>query len=501
MSAVTNGAYLRRRLISPTESLIRASADGDAQVLKALLAQGADVNGANQTGQTALMRAALMGRGDIVTLLLEAGADLRLKDNHGLTALEWARRRGFWAVTHLLESGPPAPARAVAENTQRDEEAHLDPHKPQEFGPAATAMLKAARAYRQAEAQHERTTSVVSQPINPATTLAPKTSPPVQSATPAATTPLSSPPAHSINSTPTVETMTSPASDPVTPQIESETLVPTEVVRGAPSIAVTPPAFMRALLWVLVTITLVGSVLITYLVTNYFSKPETTTAPSVLPAAAPEPPSIKIVENVPVLAGEIAGAEASVPNPEYPANAKSAVASGRVTVLIRVNGAGGVVIAAHALNGDRQLRVAAEKAARKAKFFPQKLPKQTKVLSGTITYSFAPPQTQATATTGPPRVSSDNDLPLIGGALVGAETSVPNAEYPDKAKRKGVSGTVMVVVKVNKEGNVITARALNGDSSLRAAAVKAARRATFSPDKLSDEGKIVSGTITYRFRP
>jgi TonB family protein len=207
------------------------------------------------------------------------------------------------------------------------------------------------------------------------------------------------------------------------------------------------------------------------------------------------------VKNVPVLAGEIAGAESSVPNPEYPANAKSAGTSGRVTVLIRVNGAGGVVIAAHALNGDRQLRVAAEKAARKAKFSPQKLPKQTKVVSGTITYSFAPPHTETTAATGPPAVSSDNALPLIGGALAGAETSVPNAEYPDKAKRKGASSAVMVVVKVNKEGKVINAQALNGDFSLRAAAVKAARRATFSPDKLSDEGKIVSGTITYRFRP
>src|SRR6266478_1415027 len=194
MSAVTNGAYLRRRLISPTESLIRASADGDALVLKALLAQGADVNGSNQMGQTALMRAAFMGRGDIVTLLLEAGADLRLKDNQGLTALEWARRRGFWEVTHLLESAPPAPAKAVAENTQDHEEAELDPHKPQEFGPAATAMLRAARAYRQAEAQDERTTSVessvdpnvtLSQPINPAITLAPETSLRVQSATPA----------------------------------------------------------------------------------------------------------------------------------------------------------------------------------------------------------------------------------------------------------------------------------------------------------------------------
>jgi len=76
-------------------SLIRAAADGDAHTVTTLLAEGADVNGGSQAGQTALMLAAFFGHTDIVRLLLAAGADARLQDRLGLTAMEWSERRGF----------------------------------------------------------------------------------------------------------------------------------------------------------------------------------------------------------------------------------------------------------------------------------------------------------------------------------------------------------------------------------------------------------------------
>ena len=92
-----------------------------------------------------------------------------------------------------------------------------------------------------------------------------------------------------------------------------------------------------------------------------------------------------------------------------------------------------------------------------------------------------------------------NDSPLISSELSGLEVDVPVPEYPAQARAEGVSGAVMVRVQVNQKGRVVLARSSRGDWRLRAAAVKAAQKATFSPEKLADRGKLVSGTITYNF--
>ena len=94
----------------------------------------------------------------------------------------------------------------------------------------------------------------------------------------------------------------------------------------------------------------------------------------------------------------------------------------------------------------------------------------------------------------------EQDQPVIGGALNGKETTLPNPEYPTRAKSEGVSGKVTVAVRVNKKGIVILARALNGHPLLKPAAEEAARKAKFSPEKLAGQGSRISGTITYNFK-
>jgi TonB family protein len=90
---------------------------------------------------------------------------------------------------------------------------------------------------------------------------------------------------------------------------------------------------------------------------------------------------------------------------------------------------------------------------------------------------------------------------VVGGALNGAEASLPEPEYPARAIKDGVSGEITVRVRVNKRGRVILARTSGGDSRLRAAAVQAARKATFLPEKLATNERFTSGTITYYFKP
>ena len=64
-----------------------------------------------------------------------------------------------------------------------------------------------------------------------------------------------------------------------------------------------------------------------------------------------------------------------------------------------------------------------------------------------------------------------------------------------------ISGTVVVQVLIDENGNVVSASAASGHPLLKAAAVSAARRAKFSPTKLSGQPVKVSGVIRYNFAP
>ena len=75
-----------------------------------------------------------------------------------------------------------------------------------------------------------------------------------------------------------------------------------------------------------------------------------------------------------------------LPFPEYPAKAKRAGASGKVTVAVQVD-KNGTVIKAYALDGHPFLQTAAVAAAKQTKFSAEKLNNQ-RLTSGTITYIF-----------------------------------------------------------------------------------------------------------------
>jgi TonB family protein len=95
----------------------------------------------------------------------------------------------------------------------------------------------------------------------------------------------------------------------------------------------------------------------------------------------------------------------------------------------------------------------------------------------------------------PPRLLK----PVSGGVLNGKALSLPVPRYPDIARRSRTAGKVEVQVVVDENGAVISAQALSGPAPLREAAVDAAKRARFSPTKLSGAPVKVSGTIDYNF--
>ncbi len=85
--------------------------------------------------------------------------------------------------------------------------------------------------------------------------------------------------------------------------------------------------------------------------------------------------------------GVIGGRALSKPQPAYPAEAKRARVSGRVTIHITVDEAG-KVIKAEALCGPEELRGASVQAAKKALFSPTLLAGVPVKVTGVITYNF-----------------------------------------------------------------------------------------------------------------
>jgi ankyrin repeat protein len=84
-------------------ALAHAVAVDDLASVRALLAEGADVNARADEGETVLMTAALLGRTAIVQCLVAEGADLEAKDRRRETALMKADQHGHEAIVHLLK--------------------------------------------------------------------------------------------------------------------------------------------------------------------------------------------------------------------------------------------------------------------------------------------------------------------------------------------------------------------------------------------------------------
>src|SRR5690606_13654268 len=86
--------------------LLWAAYHSDVEMVKALLAAGADPDAANRFGMTPLMQASRYGDAEVIRALLDGGASLDVEHPEGVTPLMMAARSGSVpAVTLLLERG------------------------------------------------------------------------------------------------------------------------------------------------------------------------------------------------------------------------------------------------------------------------------------------------------------------------------------------------------------------------------------------------------------
>jgi TonB family protein len=86
-----------------------------------------------------------------------------------------------------------------------------------------------------------------------------------------------------------------------------------------------------------------------------------------------------------------------------------------------------------------------------------------------------------------------------GGVMQGTAIRRVEPTFPPLAKAARVSGSVVVEVTVDEQGNVISARAISGHPLLSDAAVSAARGWKFAPSTLAGEPVKVIGTLTFNF--
>jgi ankyrin repeat protein len=102
---LAEGANVRgKNEFNSTPLMMSASQFGNIAVVRLLLEAGADVNAKEDDGDNALLMASAAGRYDIILVLLEAGAELNTKNNIGFTALITAAWWGHLDTVKLLVS-------------------------------------------------------------------------------------------------------------------------------------------------------------------------------------------------------------------------------------------------------------------------------------------------------------------------------------------------------------------------------------------------------------
>jgi ankyrin repeat protein len=95
--------------------LFRLTESDDAEILKLMVQQGADINAvAKWYNETPLIYAAKMGKTKAVKFLLQHGANINTRDGKGFTALDHARNEGYNEIVQMLtQSGGKATSRAM----------------------------------------------------------------------------------------------------------------------------------------------------------------------------------------------------------------------------------------------------------------------------------------------------------------------------------------------------------------------------------------------------
>ena len=387
--------------MSSSISLTSAVSSGDEKAVSALLANGADVNERTSGGRTALILAVIVGHVNIVRLLVKAGADPQQRDNLGLNALDWAQRRGLTEVIDVLTN-----ARAASTPPRR---IVIDLEEPKKAEPEVTPPVhdvKTSESASDAEKSQRWITGLKQRLDEQAQRRSNQNEPPPQQE-------VVVPEPEPIKAEPPKPEVIETKSEPPPSFHSSRILMPppqpvetgkkkrcpkcnavyngdlvsycaTHIVplvdMDEPIVSEQSPKSNPPLFWVMVVITLIGSIIVGSILTAYLYKSNQAAAHT----AAEQQRTVQ--KGLPELSGDLVGAAVSLPEAECPMRGSEPV-SGTVTVFVMVDKKG-QVYKARGSGGDWLMRGAATEAAMKSTFSPEKL--RGREADGTITYTFKP---------------------------------------------------------------------------------------------------------------
>lgn len=100
----------------------------------------------------------------------------------------------------------------------------------------------------------------------------------------------------------------------------------------------------------------------------------------------------------------------------------------------------------------------------------------------------------------PPLPAGAQEIKTIeGGVLNGKALVLAQPKYPKEARKEKIGGTVSVKIKIDEQGNVVSAKLVSGDSVFADVCEEAARNSKFTPTTLEGKPVKVTGIITYNF--
>jgi hypothetical protein len=393
--------------VSYSLPLTNAVQSGDEQAVSAILANGADVNETTGGGQTALILAVIFGRTNLVKLLMNAGADPQLRDNLGLNAVEWAQRRGLTEAVAILtnthrESTPPRKIVIPLEEPPPQNTAAKEPPPPpkrvneeeKEGVSEADKSLRWIAGFKQRLNEQElrrlnrnEPPPSIIEPPKPPEPEPPAPEPPAPEPEPEPLRSVTPPPRILIPAPTPPEKSSARKRCPQCNAIYNSDLVKycahhiVPLVPADEPIISDPPKSNVPMFWILLIITLAGSVVLGSLITTYIYRSRQATER--VAAEQIKPPLQKGTAEV---GGDLVGKAVSLPDAECPVRGAEPV-TGTVTVRVMVD-KNGQVYWARGAGGDWLMRGAATEAAMKSTFSPEKL--RGRQTEGTITYTFKP---------------------------------------------------------------------------------------------------------------
>jgi Ankyrin repeats (many copies) len=482
-------------------SLHKAIKSGNTEAVRALLAGGADVNATNDAGQTALVVAIVAGQRQCLRPLLRAGADPWLKDHTGLTAIDWAKRKGETQLAHSLsthsqseESDIPADASRPPAREHKPPQLPVESHPRTPITPDEKARRfvtglkqrldeKAGREPTNQPTASEEKGPVdyeqVLETISQAVKSAPSTPAPHAEASPVIPEKVASPELPRPGQVKTTADQQKTPPEPTTRQTygkASETVKPEIVTKVGVAEKATSP---------------IGD--------QYTPARKQTTRQPYRKAADPLPETIspQVVTKVDVMAED---EEFASPSPQHKTRGSSkrkrcpecgTVYNSELLAYCSYDAAALVDEGVPSVSPRPQnpspllwilVVIVALLGAITGLFVTERLLRRSNVETPAV----AQPQPE------PPQ----KGVPVPRGQLEGKELTLVEAEVPANTVKEAT--LVVVRVRVGRNGQVSAATSTEEERVLREAAVEAAKKSTFSAEKL--KGRVVQGTISYTFK-